>query len=99
MFRPLREPTAEPCLIELDGERVEAPGGANLAAWLLTLEGTPFRVATVGGAPRAPYCMMGICFECLVEVDGVRDRQACLTTIREGMRIRRQIAALGADDG
>ena len=42
------------------------------------------------GAPRAPFCMMGTCFECLVEIDGVPDRQACLTPVREGMNINRQ---------
>lgn len=99
MFRALREPPAADCRIELDGEPILAPQGANLAAWLLTREMAPFRVAAVGGAPRAPYCMMGVCFECLVEVDGVRDRQACLTSIRDGMRIRRQTTALGAGGG
>lgn len=42
------------------------------------------------GEPRAPFCMMGTCFECLVEIDGEPNRQACLTLVREGMNIRRQ---------
>jgi predicted molibdopterin-dependent oxidoreductase YjgC len=37
--------------------------------------------------------MMGVCFECLVEVDGKPGRQACLTTVRDGMVIRRQQGA------
>jgi predicted molibdopterin-dependent oxidoreductase YjgC len=57
------------------------------------------RASPVSGAPRAPYCLMGVCFECLVEVDGVRDRQACLTTIRDGMRVRRQLVRLDRQDG
>lgn len=95
MFRQLREPAVERCRIELDGEVVEAPEGTNLACWLLTRAVRRFRVSAVGASPRAPYCLMGICFECLVEVDGVRDRRACLTSIRGGMRIRRQITPLG----
>lgn len=98
MFRPLREPAPGRCRIELDGEAVEAPDGANLAAWLLTRPLQPFRVAAVGMTPRAPYCLMGVCFECLVEIDGVRDRQACLTSIRGGMRVRRQATPLAAGD-
>jgi D-hydroxyproline dehydrogenase subunit gamma len=39
--------------------------------------------------------MMGICFECLMEIDGVGNRQACLTPITEGMRVRRQQGARG----
>jgi D-hydroxyproline dehydrogenase subunit gamma len=34
--------------------------------------------------------MMGVCFECLAEVDGVANRQGCLTAVREGMQIARQ---------
>jgi NADH dehydrogenase/NADH:ubiquinone oxidoreductase subunit G len=37
--------------------------------------------------------MMGVCFDCLVEVDGAPNRQACLTPVREGMVIRRQDGA------
>ena len=98
MFRPLREPAIGRCRIELDGEVVEAPEGANLAAWLLTRPVRPFRLGTVGAAPRAPYCLMGICFECLMEIDGMRDRRACLTSVRDGMRVRRQTTPLAAGD-
>jgi predicted molibdopterin-dependent oxidoreductase YjgC len=37
--------------------------------------------------------MMGVCFECLVEIDGVANRQACMTEVRDGMRIKRQSGA------
>ena len=42
---------------------------------------------------------MGVCFECLVEIDGVRDRRACLIPIEDGMRVRRQTEPLGVADG
>jgi NADH dehydrogenase/NADH:ubiquinone oxidoreductase subunit G len=45
----------------------------------------------VSGAPRAPYCLMGVCFECLVTVDGVGSRQGCLVPVREGMVIETQL--------
>jgi aerobic-type carbon monoxide dehydrogenase small subunit (CoxS/CutS family) len=45
------------------------------------------------GSPRAPYCMMGACFECLVEIDGVPSRQSCLVTVQDGMRIHSQEGA------
>jgi predicted molibdopterin-dependent oxidoreductase YjgC len=37
--------------------------------------------------------MMGACFECLVEIDGVPSRQSCMVTVREGMRIHSQEGA------
>jgi NADH dehydrogenase/NADH:ubiquinone oxidoreductase subunit G len=36
--------------------------------------------------------MMGVCFECLMVIDGVPSRQACMVPVREGMRIERQTA-------
>jgi predicted molibdopterin-dependent oxidoreductase YjgC len=37
--------------------------------------------------------MMGICFDCLVEIDGVGNRQACLAQATQGMNVRRQRGA------
>jgi hypothetical protein len=41
--------------------------------------------------------MMGICFDCLAEIDGVPNRQSCMVTVRPGMRIRRQRGARSLD--
>ncbi len=49
-----------------------------------------FRTTPVSGAARAPYCMMGVCFDCLVTIDGVGSRQACLVPVREGMAVETQ---------
>jgi predicted molibdopterin-dependent oxidoreductase YjgC len=35
--------------------------------------------------------MMGVCFECLVTIDGNNNRQGCLIEVREGMRIDTQL--------
>ena len=45
----------------------------------------------VTGAPRAPYCLMGVCFDCLVTIDGVGSRQGCLVAVREGMEVETQV--------
>jgi predicted molibdopterin-dependent oxidoreductase YjgC len=37
--------------------------------------------------------MMGVCFDCLVEIDGVANRQACMIEVREGMQVKRQARA------
>lgn len=39
--------------------------------------------------------MMGACFECLVEIDGVPNQQACMTQVQQGMTIRSMIGARG----
>jgi NADH dehydrogenase/NADH:ubiquinone oxidoreductase subunit G len=44
--------------------------------------------------------MMGVCFDCLVEVNGQPNVQACMTQARDGMKVRRQLGLrkLGAAD-
>ncbi len=75
----------------VEGEPVRARPGDSVAAIMLTLGRFPYlRETAVSGAPRNPYCMMGVCFDCLVEIDGVPNRQGCMVAVREGMRIRRQ---------
>ena len=41
--------------------------------------------------------MMGVCFDCLAEIDGVANRQSCMIEVRPGMRIRRQMRARKID--
>ena len=71
----------------IDGRNVEAREGDTVAAALLDAGLEHCRTTPVSGAPRAPYCMMGVCFDCLVTIDGVGNRQACLLRVREGMRV------------
>jgi predicted molibdopterin-dependent oxidoreductase YjgC len=79
--------------VYFNDEPLVVPEGISVAAALLLGGVGCFRTTPVTSAPRAPYCMMGVCFECLVEIDGVAARQACLTLVRAGMKIRRQEGA------
>jgi len=49
------------------------------------------RQAPLTEKPRSAYCAMGVCFECMVEIDGMPNRQACLTTVKPGMRVVTQV--------
>ena len=86
-FVPL-EPHDELVEITFDGRTYELPNGSNLAAALLAAGVSPFRTTPVSGAPRAPYCMMGACFDCLVVIDGITV-QACMTEVRRGLQVSR----------
>lgn len=83
--------------ITFEGETLRVPEGISVAAALLSIGRGGFRTSIVGGTPRAPYCMMGVCFECLVEIDGVPARQSCLTLVHDGMTVRRQVGAPSLD--
>jgi predicted molibdopterin-dependent oxidoreductase YjgC len=90
MFRKLHEPVKW-LTIYLDGVPVRAEPGEMVAAVLLRRSPCWSRLTPVSVSPRAPYCMMGVCFDCLAVVDGVPSVQTCLTPVQEGMRIERQL--------
>lgn len=89
MFRRLRD-AGVAVSVTVDGRAVEAREGESVAAAMLAAGISQCRTTPVGGVPRAPYCMMGVCFDCLVTVDGVGNRQGCLVRVRDGMAIETQ---------
>jgi D-hydroxyproline dehydrogenase subunit gamma len=91
-FKPLTAATPR-VTVELDGAPLAVPSGCSVAAALLAVGVTRFRSTPVSGSPRAPYCMMGVCFECLMEIDGEPNRQTCLVEVRDGMKLRTQEGA------
>ena len=90
MFKRLAD-TAAPVAIIVDGKAIGARTGDTVAAALLAAGIDHCRTTPVTGAPRAPYCLMGVCFDCLVTVDGVGSRQGCLVPVRDGMTIETQV--------
>ncbi len=85
-FRPL-DPAAAQLGYTVDGVPARAPAGCSVAGALLQSGILAMRRAPADGAPRAPYCMMGACHECLATVDGVADCQTCLIPLQDGMRV------------
>jgi predicted molibdopterin-dependent oxidoreductase YjgC len=84
--------------LTLDGRTVNAYEGETVAAVLLA-EGHIATRKTRSGSPRGVYCGMGVCFDCLVVVDGVPTTRACVTWVRDGMDVARQdglVPAAGA---
>jgi len=92
MFARL-SPPERPVSFFFEGREIVAEEGSMLAASLLAAGVTTFRQTAVSGAPRGPYCMMGVCFECLVTVDGRSNQQACMVRVAPGMRVERQSGA------
>lgn len=84
-FRDL-SPEGPRVTLRIDGRDIALREGGNLAAEMLTAGVMPFRHTPVSGAPRGPFCMMGACFDCLIELDGVT-RQACLIEVTAGLDI------------
>lgn len=89
MFRTLHNPD-KTVTLSIDGLSVVAGEGETIAAVLLRQAEPWSRTTPVSGARRAPFCMMGVCFDCLAEVDGTPSVQTCLTIVQDGMAVRRQ---------
>lgn len=88
---------SETVTITIEGKAITAPIGETVAAAMLAAGVEYARTTPVSGAHRAPYCMMGACFDCLVEIDGIPNQQACQTMVREGMCIKLQRGARDID--
>ena len=92
MFKRLAD-AGETVSLKVDGREIRARAGDTVAGAMLAAGIDRFRTTPVTESPRAPYCLMGVCFDCLVTIDGIGNRQACLIPAREGMRVETQAGA------
>lgn len=91
MFRPMSDAEGGTRLsFTFDGRPLTGRAGDTVAVSLLANGIVACRETPVSDTPRAPYCLMGVCFDCLVVIDGVGNRQGCLVPLRDGMRIETQ---------
>ncbi len=70
----------------IDGEAIVAYAGETIATALLTAGQRVFR-HTGSGEPRGIFCGIGVCYDCLVTVEGLGAVRACVTPVREAMRV------------
>jgi predicted molibdopterin-dependent oxidoreductase YjgC len=94
MYARLPDTLRDVVTVTIDGAPFDARAGDTVAAALLASGRLATRTTPISGAPRGPFCMMGVCFDCLVTVDDVLDQQACLVAVAPGMRIRTQHGAV-----
>jgi D-hydroxyproline dehydrogenase subunit gamma len=73
----------------LDGKEVKAFEGETVATAMMAEDKVAMRTTT-GGEPRGVYCGMGVCFDCLVVVNGIANTRACMTWVKEGMQVSTQ---------
>ena len=91
----LKSPSSNkpPVTISVNGARHTVPAGISVAAALFTLSADRCfcrsRPENAEEAePRGPYCLMGVCFDCMAEINGIPDTQSCLVVVEDGMSIR-----------
>lgn len=67
-----------------DGHPITINGERSIAAALLDAGIRSWRTTRVDGRPRGVFCGIGVCFDCLVRVNGTPNQRACLVTARPG---------------
>ena len=73
-----------PIRLTVDGETVTGRAGQTIAGALLASGRVSWRPSPRTGRPRGVFCGIGVCFDCLVVVNGVDDVRACQRKAREG---------------
>jgi predicted molibdopterin-dependent oxidoreductase YjgC len=70
----------------VNGKRVPAHRGQTIAAALYASGTRVLRHTRNNGRPRGLYCAMGVCFDCVVKVNGETVR-ACMRQVEDGMQV------------
>lgn len=86
-----------PVTIFVDGEPVPARLGQTVAAVLLARGRRVLRHTRHAGRPRGLFCGMGVCFDCVMVVDGLPGTRACTTRVEEGMQVQTPQRFTGTD--
>lgn len=76
-----------------DGEKIEAITGQSVAAALLAANQRALRKTRFNNNDRGVFCGIGVCFDCLVVIDGIANQRACLIEAKPGMRVQTQVGS------
>lgn len=90
MFKQLPANQEETVNVFLNGQSIQVQKGNSVAAVALSQNLGYTRTTAVSGSKRAPFCMMGVCYDCLMVINGVSNQRACSTLVQEGMQIDTQ---------
>jgi predicted molibdopterin-dependent oxidoreductase YjgC len=90
MFRSLRTDTPELVRLTVNGQPVDVPSGQSVWSALALSGQIITRRAAISGEDRSAFCAMGVCFECMVDIDGLPNQQACLRRVADGMTVTTQ---------
>ena len=73
--------------LQLDGEPLQARRGQTVATAMLAAGRRVLRRTRRAGKPRGLFCAMGVCFDCVMVIDGKAGVRACMTKVEDGMQV------------
>lgn len=95
---PIRPAQPTPLTITVDGVPATGVAGQSLAGVILASGTLGFRRTSAQGKLRGVFCGIGVCYDCLVEVNGQRDVRACQRRASDGDAVTTQYDALPGGD-
>lgn len=90
MFKQLSNSPLETIEVTLNGQKIQVSQGMTVAAAALTQGLRYTRTTPVSNSKRLPFCMMGVCYDCLMVINGKANQRACATYVKKGMQIETQ---------
>jgi aerobic-type carbon monoxide dehydrogenase small subunit (CoxS/CutS family) len=76
-----------------DGKKIDAITGQSVAAALLAANQRTLRKTRFNNNERGVFCGIGVCFDCLVVIDGVTNQRSCLIEAKPGMQVQTQVGS------
>ena len=77
-------------VINFEGRELRGEHGQTLAGVLIANRILDWRTTSVSNEPRGLYCGIGVCFDCVLVVDGEADVRACMRRATDGAVLQRQ---------
>lgn len=95
---PIQPAKPTPVTITVDGVQLSGVAGQSIAGVMMADERLGFRRTSTQNKPRGVFCGIGVCFDCVVVVDGVEDVRACQRRAKDGDVVTTQHHALPGGD-
>lgn len=76
--------------IEVDGVSIPAYEGETVASAILAHGSRVLRRTRLKDSPRGLFCGIGVCYDCLVVIDGTPNLRACMAPATPGLRVHTQ---------
>lgn len=71
----------------VNGKEIPAYKGETILAALMAAGYKKLKRSPLDKAPRGALCGMGVCFECMVTVNGIPNIRSCMTEVENNMEI------------
>ena len=76
-----------------DDQIISAKSGQSVGAALLAADVRKLRTTRFDQNPRGVFCGIGVCFDCLVVIDGITNQRACIVEVKPGMKVQTQVGS------